>query len=289
MTKYQPLFDLHQLVQLTHSTTGKVIFYSQVNLAKDDNVDEDEAGGWVLSAFTGKTYFEREYRREDLDDLLITAGDKDWSSFAKRFKKAVLEGYFHIVDANPRECKVIIDNEVHSRMGSSSCTLETIEIDMYPVNHASRGEKMGEFMFECASYLQVRGCVLNPKAAGVNATSSGNKSHSAGTDADVGGSGKGKSYDDLKLERHNLKSENADLKKEIERLQAQVLKLGSMSSNGIGATSGRPKSKSAHMAMMVKEQLLKKRKGVSALNPRSKKGVLAKGTEFGSDDEEDEE
>ncbi|KAF9350485.1 hypothetical protein BGX26_011343 [Mortierella sp. AD094] len=292
MTKYQPLFDLHQLVQLSHSTTGKVIFYSQVNLAKDDNVDEDEAGGWVLSAFTGKTYFEREYRREDLEDLLITAGDKDWSSFAKRFKKAVLEGYFHIVDVNPRECKVIVDNEVHSRMGSSSSPLETIEIDMHPVNHASRGEKMGEFMFECASYLQVRGCVLNSKAAGVNTKSSSNGSHAGEIDADARGAGvagNGKSYDDLKLERDNLKSENTDLKKEIERLQAQALKSGSMSSSGIGAASGRPKSKSAHMAMMVKEQLLKKRKGVSALNPRLKKGVLAKGTEFGSDDEEDEE
>ncbi|KAF9109250.1 hypothetical protein BGX27_007826 [Mortierella sp. AM989] len=288
MTKYQPLFDLHQLVQLTHSTTGKVIFYSQVNLAKDDNVDEDEAGGWVLSAFTGKSYFEREYRREDLDDLLITTGDKDWSSFAKRFKKAVLEGYFHIVDVNPRECKVIVDNEVHSRMGNNPSPLETIEIDMHPVNHSSRGEKMGEFMFECASYLQVCGCVLNPRIAGVNTASSNSRNQAVPVDADVGGTGKGKSYDDLRLERDNLRSENADLKKEIERLHAQALKSGSTSS-GIGTTSGRPKSKSAQMAMMVKEQLLKKRKGVSALNPRLKKGVLAKGTEFGSDAEEDEE
>ncbi|KAF9208703.1 hypothetical protein BGZ49_007887 [Haplosporangium sp. Z 27] len=288
MTKYQPLFDLHQLVQLTHFTTGKVIFYSQVNLSKDDNVDEDEAGGWVLSAFTGKTYFEREYRREDLEDLLITTGDKDWSSFAMRFKKAILEGYFHIVDVNPRECKVIIDNEVHLRTGNSSSTLEAIEIEMHPVNHSSRSEKMGEFMFECASYLQARGCVLNSKATGVNTTSNGNKGTGETGAGDGAAGSKGKSYDDLKLERDNLRTENSDLKKEIERLQAQALKSRGMSSSGIGSSNGRPKSKNAQMAMMVKEQLLKKRKGVSALNPRLKKGVLAKGTEFGSDDEDEE-
>ena len=203
MTKYKPLFELHQLVQLTHSTSGKAIFYSQVHLALDDNVDEDEAGGWILSAFTGKTYFEREYRRDDLDDLvrgyflfvclfvygcplhfflltkvhfsrlngnlfgrytenpkynptsfppslqLMATGDKDWISFAKRFRKAVLEGYFHIVDMNSRECKVIIDNEVHSRTTrDSQSPLETIAIDMHPVSHTSRSEKIGEFMFE---------------------------------------------------------------------------------------------------------------------------------------------
>lgn len=70
MSKYQPLFELHQLVQLTHSSTGKAIFYSQIHLSPNDTADEDEAGGWVLSAFTGKTYFEREYRREDLDEIV---------------------------------------------------------------------------------------------------------------------------------------------------------------------------------------------------------------------------
>ena len=73
MSKYIPLFELHQLVQLTHSANGKAIFYSQVHLSKSDSIanEDDEAGGWVLSAFTGKTYFEREYRREDLDDLVL--------------------------------------------------------------------------------------------------------------------------------------------------------------------------------------------------------------------------
>jgi len=70
MSKYEPLSKLHKLVQLTHSANGKAIFYSQVNLAMNDAVDEDEAGGWILSAFTGKSYFEREYRRDDLDDLV---------------------------------------------------------------------------------------------------------------------------------------------------------------------------------------------------------------------------
>lgn len=77
-----------------------------------------------------------------------TAGDKDWASFTKRFKNAVLQGLFHIVDMSSRECKVIVDNEVHSRTGSSQSSLETIEIDMYPVNHASRSEKTTDFMFE---------------------------------------------------------------------------------------------------------------------------------------------
>lgn len=75
MSKYRPLFELHQLVQLTHSSTDKAIFYSQVHLSFDDTVDEDEAGGWVLSTFTGKTYFEREYRREDLDSLVSFLSD----------------------------------------------------------------------------------------------------------------------------------------------------------------------------------------------------------------------
>ncbi|KAG0368270.1 hypothetical protein BGZ54_002317 [Gamsiella multidivaricata] len=260
MSKYWPLFELHQLVQLTHSTTGKTIFYSQVHLASDDHVDEDEAGGWVLSAFTGKTYFEREYRRDDLNDLLTTTGDKDWSFFARRFKKAILEGYFHIVDTNPRECKLIVDND-------------------------------------CTKYIQARGCsLMDSKDLGtklaphligsVGSTTTTN----AETAGDRNGAGRGdRNYDDLKLERDNLKTENAELKQEIERLHANALKANNMSQGGLGAASGRPKSKNAQMAMMVKEQLLKKRKGVSALNPRMKRGVVAKGTEFGSDDDDDDE
>ncbi|KAG0305275.1 hypothetical protein BGZ98_004374 [Dissophora globulifera] len=292
MTKYTPLFDLHQLVQVTHSTTSKAIFYSQVHLAKDDNVDEDEAGGWILSAFTGKSYFEREYRREDLDDLLIAAGDKDWISLATRFKKAIVQGLFHIVEVSSRECKVVVDNEVHSRTGSNQGSLETIDIDMHPVNHASRGEKTSEFMFECAAFVQSHGCSLDPKNAGStthsNISNPGAISNTE-TASRAGFGVMGKGYDDLKLERDNLKSENADLKREIERLHAQALKSGSMAHGGARAGNGRPKSKNAQMAMMVKEQLLKKRKGVSALNPRMKKVVIAKGTEFGSDDDENDE
>ncbi|KAF9984292.1 hypothetical protein BGZ65_000704 [Modicella reniformis] len=307
MSKYRPLFELHQLVQLTHSSTSKTIFRSQVHLSFDDTVDEDEAGGWFLSAFTGKTYFEREYRREDLDDFvtylpasqilnidLVTTGDKDWVSFAKRFKKAILDGHFHVMDTSSRECKVVIDNEVHSRTGTSSSSLETIEIDMHPVSHASRGEKLGEFMFECASYIQAHGNILDPKNAKAKATAN-QGSGGAGTSADNvtgddGGNGKGKNYDDLKVERDKFKTENEELRREIERLRVEALKSGSLASGGPGAgSSSRPKSKNAQMAMMVKEQLLKKRKGVSALNPRMKKGNVAKGTEFGSDDDDDEE
>ncbi|KAG9320432.1 hypothetical protein KVV02_002527 [Mortierella alpina] len=291
MTKYQPLFDLHQLVQLTHSTTGKAIFYSQVQLAKDNSVDEDEAGGWVLSAFTGKTYFEREYRREDLDDLLIATGDKDWTSFANRFKKAILEGYFHVVDMSSRECKVIVDNEVHSRSGSTSSKLETIDIEMHVVNHATRGDKTGVFLFECATYFQAHGCTLNPKAPGLFAGSN----HVAKTsdenqeDNTAGVAGRVKSYDDLRLERDTLKTENVELKREIERLHANALNsAGSMSSGGLGATGGRPKSK-AQMLMLANAQMFKKRKGASALNPRMKKGTVAKGTEFGSEDDDEED
>ncbi|KAF9286928.1 hypothetical protein BGZ68_002414 [Mortierella alpina] len=284
MTKYQPLFELHQLVQLTHSTTGKAIFYSQVQLAKDDNVDEDEAGGWVLSAFTGKTYFEREYRREDLGDLLIATGDKDWTSFAKRFKKAVLEGYFHIVDMSSRECKVIVDNEVHSRSSSNSSKLETIDIEMHVVNHATRGEKTGAFLFEA------RGCTLNPKAVGLASGSNPIPKTRAGNqeDSSAGDAGRFKSYDDLRLERDTLKTENAELKREIERLHANALKSGSMSSGGLGGAGGRPKSK-AQMVMLANAQMFKKRKGASALNPRMKKGTVAKGTEFGSEDDDEED
>ncbi|KAF9097315.1 hypothetical protein BGX29_008142 [Mortierella sp. GBA35] len=256
-TKYQSLFELDKLVQLTYSTQGKAIFYSQVQLAKDDNVDEDEAGGWVLSAFTGKVYFEREYRREDLDDLLASAGDKDWTSFARRFRRAVAEGYFHVADMGTRECKVIVDNEVHSQNPNSG-GLETIQIEMFTVNHASRGEKIGEFMFEA-------------------------------TDAGQSGGGAAKSYDDLKLERDNLKSENAELKKEIERLHANALKSGAGMNGGLGSASGRPKSKAARDAIIAREQVFKKRKGASTLNPRVKRGRAVGGTEFGDSDDEDEE
>jgi len=65
-----------------------------------------------------------------------------------RFRTAITEGYFHLVDSNPRECTVIIDNNIQSREVNSTNTLTMIEVEMYPVNHASRGEKLGEFMFE---------------------------------------------------------------------------------------------------------------------------------------------
>ncbi|KAG0208511.1 hypothetical protein BGX28_000565 [Mortierella sp. GBA30] len=280
--KYQPLFALHQLVQLTHSATGKTIFHSQVNIAEDDKVDEDEAGGWVLSAFTGKTYFEREYRREDLDDLLSAAGDRDWTSFADRFKNAILGGYFHIVDINSRECKVIVDNEVHSRSGSAASKLETIEIEMHPVNHATRGEKIGEFLFEA------HGCSLNPVTARKARSTTDNAGFAGAVQRDTTDGRRNKSYDDMKLERDALKAENAELKKEVERLHSSALRSGSIETGSLGAASGRPKSK-AQMNMLANAQMFKKRKGASALNPRMKKGIIAKGTEFGSEDDEDDD
>ncbi|KAG0297149.1 hypothetical protein BGZ96_007510 [Linnemannia gamsii] len=277
-TKYQPLFELDKLVQLTYSTQGKAIFYSQVLLAKDDKVDEDDAGGWLLSAFTGKTYFEREYRREDLDDLLTLAGDKDWKSFARRFKRAVVEGYFHIADMGTRECKVIVDNEVHTQVGGvGSDGLETIQIEMYTVNHATRGEKLGEFMFEVV--VAMLSVVMKVCLHGV----------AHGDAADTGRRGGAESNDDLKLERDNLKSENADLKKEIERLHANALKSGASMNGGLGTASGRPKSKAARDAIIAREQVFKKRKGASTLNPRVKRGRAVEGTEFGDSDDDDDE
>ncbi|KAK5808196.1 hypothetical protein F5H01DRAFT_353475 [Linnemannia elongata] len=292
-TKYQPLFELDKLVQLTYSTQGKAIFYSQVHLAKDANVDENDVGGWVLSAFTGKAYFEREYRREDLDDLLSSAGDKDWTSFSTRFRRAVVEGYFHVADMGARECKVIVDNEVHTQAGgASSDSLETIQIEMFTVNHATRGEKLGEFMFECAGYLQGRGCSLNEQKGRTSGTSPLIATPGAvlgnATDATRGGGVR--SYEDLKLERDNLKSENADLKREIERLHANAFKSGASMNGGLGTASGRPKSKAARDAIIAREQVFKKRKGASTLNPRVKRGRAVEGTEFGdSDDDDDEE
>ncbi|KAG0303904.1 hypothetical protein BGZ97_001699 [Linnemannia gamsii] len=289
-TKYLPLFELDKLVQLTYSTQGKAIFYSQVLLAKDDKADEDDAGGWLLSAFTGKAYFEREYRREDLDDLLVSAGDKDWTSFARRFKRAVVEGYFHVADMGSRECKVIVDNEVHTQAGGAgSDGLETIQIEMYTVNHATRGEKLGEFMFECAGYLQGQGCSLNKlkgRTSGV-ASSTAGAAHDDAANTDRRGGAK--SYEDLKLERDNLKSENADLKKELERLHANALKTGASMNGGLGTASGRPKSKTARDAIIAREQVFKKRKGASTLNPRVKRGRAVEGTEFGDSDDDDEE
>ncbi|KAF9113865.1 hypothetical protein BGW39_003574 [Mortierella sp. 14UC] len=250
-TKFQPLFELDKLVQLTYSTQGKAIFYSQVQLVKDDKVDEDEAGGWILSAFTGKAYFEREFRREDLDDL------------------------------------------VHTQAGGVGAGgLETINIEMFAVNHASRGEKIGEFMFECARYLQEQGCSLNKQRdrSSGGAQSVGIAQPEAGnwTDAERGGGGGGgvKSYADLKLERDNLQSENTDLKKEIERLHANALKSGVSMNGGLGTASGRPKSKTARDAIIAREQVFKKRKGASTLNPRVKKGRTVEGTEFGDSDDE---
>ncbi|KAF9390034.1 hypothetical protein CPC16_005366 [Podila verticillata] len=286
MSKYEPLSRLHKLVQLTHSANGKAIFYSQVNLAMNDSVDEDEAGGWILSAFTGKSYFEREYRRDDLDDLLTAAGDSSWDEFANRFRTAIIEGYFHLVDSNPRECTVIIDNNVQSREANSTNKLTTIAVEMYPVNHASRGEKLGEFMFECASYIQAHGCSISSNHTTVGATtSSGSRSNSgASTDEPITG---GKSYEALKTERDTFKSENATLRLEIERLRANQLASQS-SSGGLTATGGRSKSKNGQLALLNNANLMRKRKGVSYLNPRVKKPVIAQGTVFDSDDDDDD-
>lgn len=173
-------------------------------------------------------------------------------------------------------------------------------------------------------------------------------------DSSAGDAGRFKSYDDLRLERDTLKTENAELKREIERLHANALKSGSskfqsvylgldqgnvlsvdrikcsstvlycarlvVSSGGLGGAGGRPKSK-AQMVMLANAQMFKKRKGASALNPRMKKyvsqylhlldffhvlsrkfknvvydfsfifyrGTVAKGTEFGSEDDDEED
>ncbi|KAF9318154.1 hypothetical protein BG003_011714 [Podila horticola] len=225
----------------------------------NDSVDEDEAGGWILSAFTGKSYFEREYRRDDLDDLLTAAGDASWDEFANRFRTAIMEGYFHLVDSNPRECTVIIDNNVQSRESKSTNKRATIDVEMYPVNHASRGEKLGEFMFESNT------------AASTDGLSSGRKS-----------------YEVLKTERDAYKSENATLRLEIERLRASQLAFQS-SSGGLTATGSRSKAKDGHLALLNNANIMRKRKGVSYLNPRVKKPVVAQGTVFESDDDDDEE
>ncbi|KAF9922740.1 hypothetical protein FBU30_007137 [Linnemannia zychae] len=289
-TKYYPLVELDKLVQLTYSTQGKAIFYSQVQLSKNGNVDEGEAGSWILSAFTGRAYFEREYHREELDDLLIASGDKDWASFAKRFREAIVQGYFHITDMSARECKVIVDNEVHNHAGGTTgaSSLETIQIEMYPVSHTSRGEKLGEFMFECASYLQGQGFSLNKQKG--RSTAEAQPIETLNSDAanaiGLGHEGGAKTYEELKLERDNLKSENADLKKEIERLHANALKSGASLNGGLGTASGRPKSKAAREAIIAREQVFKRRKGASTLNPRVKRGRAVEGTEFGDSDED---
>ncbi|KAG0359110.1 hypothetical protein BG005_001339 [Podila minutissima] len=286
MSKYEPLSKLHKLVQLTHSANGKAIFYSQVNLAMNDSVDEDEAGGWILSAFTGKSYFEREYRRDDLDDLLTASGDASWEEFANRFKTAVIEGYLHLVDSNPRECTVIIDNNLQSRVSNATIKRAMIEVEMYPVNHASRSEKLGEFMFECASYIQAHGCSISSNHSAVGASTSESSRSSVAALTDGLGSG-GKSYEALKTERDTYKSENATLRLEIERLRAS--QLAQSSSGGHTATSGRSKAKDGHLALLNNANLMRKRKGVSYLNPRVKKPVIAQGTVFESDDDDDDE
>jgi hypothetical protein len=83
---------------------------------------------------------------------------------------------------------------------------------------------------KCAKLIQVQGCILDPKKAksslATPSTNNNSGTSAAGVTADSGG-GKGKSYDDLKQERDNLRDENAELKREIERLQANALKSGS--------------------------------------------------------------
>ncbi|KAF9421331.1 hypothetical protein BGZ94_008857 [Podila epigama] len=289
MSKFAPLLKLHKLVQLTHSANGKAVFYSQVNLNMDDLVDEDEAGGWILSTFTGKNYFEREYRREDLDNLLTASGDANWEAFSVRFKKAILEGYFHMMCPNARECTVIIDNNVQSRSagsGDANSKLVEINVEMYPVNHANRNEKLGEFVFECASFVQTRGCILS---AGHTTQSGKGHDGSFSAVATPGQGSTGKSYEVLKEERDRYKSENEALKLELEKLRASHLASQNPALGGLAASSGRPKSKSGQKAMLMNANLLKKRKLVSVLNPRVKKHVIAKGTEFDSDEEDENE
>ncbi|KAG0341541.1 hypothetical protein BG004_005997 [Podila humilis] len=291
MSKYAPLTKLHKLVQLTHSANGKAIFYSQVHLVMNDSVDEDEVGGWIMSAFTGKSYFEREYRRDELDDLLTSAGDDNWESFSNRFKDAVVQGYFHMTDTNPRECTVIIDNNIQSRDDSLSTKVKSIEIEMYPVNHASRSEKIGEFMFECATFIQKQGCSLSSSTTTVRSnTSISSSSTSQGPSASLStnesmtgvlGASGGKSYEALKAERDTYKAENAALRQELEKLRANQM------SQGMPTANGRPKSKTGQMASLLNASMIRKRKGVSVLNPRVKKHVVAQGTVFDSDDDDE--
>lgn len=85
---------------------------------------------------------------------------------------------------------------------------------------------------QCVGYIQAQGCILNPKNA--KAILAAQPTNNAGVSVvDITGdsgdndSGKGKSYDDLKQERDKLRAENADLKRDIERLQINAMKPGS--------------------------------------------------------------
>lgn len=81
---------------------------------------------------------------------------------------------------------------------------------------------------QCAGYLQGRGCSLNEQKGRISGSSPSTATVGAaqGDAVDAARGGGVRSYEDLKLERDSLKSENEDLKREIERLHANALKSG---------------------------------------------------------------
>ncbi|KAG0251481.1 hypothetical protein DFQ27_008726 [Actinomortierella ambigua] len=301
MSKYAPLFDLHKITQLLYTSTGKFSIYSRVLLDKhhlhsttaSSLVHDLGTEAWVLSAFSGTSWFERKYHEDELDDLLEAAGDVDWASFTTRVKRAIQSGHMHLHEvSHGRECVLTIDNELatskgggESGGGSSSEATRTgqqveLRVELTRVATETKNQQVCEFVFDLVEFAQRHGCMIGGPGEGRSSRST--------TGVDSGNENVGnKDFESLKLERDNYKNEAAQLKQQLERLQASVSSMPGGSQLVSGGTS-RPRSKAGKNAMLSAHLANKKRKGQSLVNPRVRAVPKAKGTEFDDDDDDED-
>ncbi|KAG0236394.1 hypothetical protein BGW42_003552 [Actinomortierella wolfii] len=298
MSKYAPLFELDKLGQVSYTSTGKFAICSRVLLNKQFHLHGNKnassvngastSEGWVLSAFSGTSWFERVYHEDELDDLLDAAGDADWASFATRIKRAIKSGHIHTHEvSNGFECTVTIDNELTStsRGGNIStskpgATRQPVElhVEMTRVATDTKNQKVNELLFDLMGFAQKHGCSFQSDAEFSNFAGDNISSRAEATgDRD---------FESLKMERDNYKNEAAQLKQQLERLQASVSSMPG-GSQLVMSSASKPRSKAGKNAMLNAHLANKKRKGQSLVNPRVRAVPKAKGTEF--DDDEDDE
>ncbi|KAF9971523.1 hypothetical protein BGZ73_005529 [Actinomortierella ambigua] len=301
MSKYAPLFDLNKITQLLYTSTGKFSIYSRVLLSKNvhltattaaSSAHDPSGDAWVLSAFSGKSWFERKYHEDELDDLLEAAGDVDWASFVTRIKRAIQSGHMHLHEvSHGRECVLTIDNELASstsKAGSSTTSSAAghpmeLRVEMTRVATETKNQQVSEFVFDLVEFAQKHGCMIG----GEGGSSRSGAMRMDGGDG-AGDSAGSKDLESLKLERDNYKNEAAQLKQQLERLQASVSSMPG-GSQLVSSSAGKPRSKAGKNAMLNAHLANKKRKGQSLVNPRVRAVPKAKGTEFDDDDDEEDD
>ncbi|KAG0232877.1 hypothetical protein BGW41_001701 [Actinomortierella wolfii] len=221
---------------------------------------------------------------------LDAAGDADWASFATRIKRAIKSGHIHTHEvSNGFECTVTIDNELTStsRGGNIStskpgATRQPVElhVEMTRVATDTKNQKVNELLFDLMGFAQKHGCSFQSDAEFSNFAGDNISSRAEATgDRD---------FESLKMERDNYKNEAAQLKQQLERLQASVSSMPG-GSQLVMSSASKPRSKAGKNAMLNAHLANKKRKGQSLVNPRVRAVPKAKGTEFDDDDDDDED